>query len=321
MATGDFADIYLDTMNRFGIATTNTTVLTKVKRLINQGLRDWSIQRPWPILMRRAELRTFPDYSTGTVTVTQGSATLTGASTLWNTNNAWTEKNVQATFKFQRTADSEIYEVSSVGSDTAITLLSKYTKATAAAAAYNIWQDEYALASDFDRPVVSRQLFNDIALRPLGFREWRARFSNANDVGKPLYYTLGRNRSGLVRLFLWPAPDRAMILPYEYITSNLAQASGVDQAELSGDTDTPNIPMKYRHMLVHYAVAQYYRDYKDDARYVQSMEQYNDLVRRMANDFELADGMPRLAPDCSKYTWKRKPSPTEWDLGSWFEIL
>lgn len=320
MAYGDFSDIYTDVMNRLGKKVTLTAELVKVKRLINQGLRDWAIQRPWSVLQRRAELRVFADYSTGTVTTTQGSTTWTGSSTTWNTNSAFGEVNVDATFKMKINGDREIYEVDTVASDTSLTMVSKYVNSAASAAGYTAWQDEYALASDFDRPVDVRQLFIDTTLIPIGLREFRRKYTGSTTGGKPRVYTLTRISSGSQRIMFWPYPDSARILPYDYITTNLAQSSsGTDQADLSADDDVALIPEKYRHMLIHYAVGQWYRDYKDDARFRDAMELYTDLVRRMAADVEPTDDLPRLAPNRSKYMYGRSPNAATMDLGAWFD--
>jgi hypothetical protein len=70
------------------------------------------------------------DYSTGTVSVTQGSASVTGSGTSWSAN-------VDAGMLLS-VAGGEVYVVQSVGGNTALTLDRPYLGATAAAQAYTL---------------------------------------------------------------------------------------------------------------------------------------------------------------------------------------
>ena len=63
-------------------------------------------------------------YKTGTATVTNGSATVTGTNTLWLAN-------VTAGDSFTVAGDAVMYDVASVDSDTQITLSVAYAGATA----------------------------------------------------------------------------------------------------------------------------------------------------------------------------------------------
>ena len=73
-------------------------------------------------------------YKTGTATVTNGSATVTGTNTLWLAN-------VTAGDSFTVAGDGVMYDVASVDSDTQITLSVNYAGVTAASAVYTIARD------------------------------------------------------------------------------------------------------------------------------------------------------------------------------------
>ena len=73
-------------------------------------------------------------YSTGTATVTNGSATVTGTNTLWLAN-------VSAGDSFTVAGDGVMYDVASVDSDTQITLSVAYAGVTAAGVVYTIARD------------------------------------------------------------------------------------------------------------------------------------------------------------------------------------
>ena len=73
-------------------------------------------------------------YSTGTASVTNGSATVTGSGTLWLAN-------VSAGDSFTVAGDGVMYDVASVDSDTQITLSAPYAGTTASGAVYTIARD------------------------------------------------------------------------------------------------------------------------------------------------------------------------------------
>ena len=70
-------------------------------------------------------------YKTGTATVTNGSATVTGTNTLWLAN-------VTAGNSFTVAGDGVMYDVASVDSDTQITLSAPYAGTTASGVVYAI---------------------------------------------------------------------------------------------------------------------------------------------------------------------------------------
>ena len=70
-------------------------------------------------------------YSTGTVSINNGSATVTGSGTLW-------ASNVSAADSFTIAGDGVMYDVASVDSDTQITLSVNYAGVTASGAVYAI---------------------------------------------------------------------------------------------------------------------------------------------------------------------------------------
>lgn len=81
-----------------------------------------------------------PTYTTGTVTATNGSATVTGAGTAWSTRGITAYQLI--------VIDGTVYQICSVNSDTSITLASNFTGATGAGKAYTIrrsWRGGYSL--------------------------------------------------------------------------------------------------------------------------------------------------------------------------------
>lgn len=287
-----FSDLYTDVLNRVRANSSDTTSIQIAKRLVNQGLHDVHIVRNWPWAERRARLNTNATYTTGTVAIALSArTTVTGTDTLWNTAvTGMGFNNVRAGGKI-RFDSSDIYTVDSVASDTSLTLTERYTGTAALSGdTYTYFEDEYALASDFWRLVDMRQ-FSDVVDIPVYSRmDFYRRFPRNSTLGNPLGCTIiDLAPSGSVspqpRVLFHPAPNSVMTIPYRYITSNLAVSSaGAAQTQLSADADEPIIPLRYRHVLIFYAIAHWYRDRKDDARAQSANAEYVDLVRRMAGD-------------------------------------
>ena len=93
-----FADLYASLLRRARVDANQNLNVTQGKELINTALFDMHLGNgerfPWA--ERAARLQTHAAYTTGTVTITRGSATLTGVSSLWNTNNTDGIKNARA---------------------------------------------------------------------------------------------------------------------------------------------------------------------------------------------------------------------------------
>jgi hypothetical protein len=154
--------------------------------------------------------------------------TLTGSSTAWNTNNAFTVKNMRANGKVRIAGSLTPYTMQSVSSDTAaVTLSSKFTEADASAQTYIYYEDEYDLASDFLRPVDMQQLLGRGADRPDQEDEFRRRYPTNSRPGTPSVACIidsapSGNTTPVRRVRFQPPPSTAMTIPYTYITSNLA---------------------------------------------------------------------------------------------------
>lgn len=323
-----FADLYTELLNAVRESTTTTATVDIAKRYINRALYDMHIDSEYPWAVRRDVLLTHPTYTTGTVTISQGATALTGASTLWNTANAWSQNNARAGGKLNL-GGNDVYTVDVVTSDTAITLAERLVASAISAGSYTYFEDEYALASDFWQPVDDRQFSDDVTIDLIGPREFYRRYPRNTITGNPRVATiLELGPSGSVsarpRVVFHPVPSTAMLIPYRYLTSNLAVSSGgVAQANLSADTDEPIVPLRYRHVILLHALSFWYRERKDDARSQEARAEYQDLVRRIRQDTMPADDRPRLMPNISRYRMGPKSygGRTRYDVNSRFDRL
>lgn len=311
-----FANLLEDLQNRLREQTGVTATEDIAKRFLNTALQDMHVGfgEKFPWAERQATILTHARYTTGTVTIAQGSTALTGDSTAWDTANDFGVKNALATGKLSINGTPEIYTIASVDSDTGITLNERYVGDDASEATYTYFEDEYALSADFLRPL-DLQFFDqarEIDLIPRN--EFRRRYPRNNLTGKPLVATIvDRPFSGdttpVRRVMFWKPPDAAYLLPYSFVTNKLAVSSaGTAQESLSADADEPIVPMQFRHAIVYHALHHIYRDRKDDARSQEAKAEFTDLMLRISSDHEIGRPRPQLQPRISPYvSYARNP--------------
>src|SRR3990167_6040667 len=307
-----FSDLYTDLQNRVRVQTGVTATENQAKRYINIALQDlhlgFDYVLPWA--ERRAILRTHAPYTTGTVSISAGSTTLTGSSTLWLTDNTYGEDNARTTGKLILACGTNIYQISAVCGETCITLEQRYVGSAAlSAATYTYFEDEYALASDFLRPVDFRSFSDAMTLPLIGRAEWRRHYPRPNVSGRPRVACLfdlafSGNTTPVRRVVFYPYPDNAYNIPYSYVSNAVAVTSaGVEGTTLLNDTDEPTMPLRYRHAIVFHALQHWYRDKRDDARSEQAKAEYVDIMTRITGDQDMGTHVkPQIKPRMGMYT-------------------
>ena len=305
-----FSDIYTGILNALRNDTSVTASVNQAKRAANSALHDMHIgfaeRLPWA--ERRAILVTQPSYTTGTLTATKGSTTITGSSTAWNTNNSFSVANMRAGGKIRINGGNEVYEISTVTNDTSATMTSKFTQDTVSAASYVYYEDEYALASDFLRPLDLQQFSDPMDIKLIGRTDFRRLFMRNYVTGRPQVATLvdlpfSGSTTPVRKVCFYKPPDIAYSIPYSYITSNLAVTSaGAAATQMSSDTDEPIVPVRYRHVIVLGGLYHLLRDAKDDDRALQVKGEYEQLLTRLVSDTEIGASTPYLVPRTSGYT-------------------
>lgn len=304
-----FLDLYTALENAVRLQTGVTATENQAKRAINVALQDlhlgFDYKVPWA--ERRATLRTQASYSTGTITVARGSTTITGLTTLWNTNNDFAVKNMRANGRIVIAGSRTPYTIQAVGSDTSATLTTAFTETSVTAGTYVYYEDEYDLASDFLRPVDMQQFSDQWSIDLISRTEFRRRYPTNSTPGRVSVATLldmppSGNTTPIRRVKFAPPPNDFMVIPYAYITGNLAvSAAGVAAPNLSADTDEPIVPLRYRHALFFHALYHWYRDKKDDTRSQEAKAEYTDIMSRIAMDAEIGSPRPQIRPRVSGY--------------------
>jgi hypothetical protein len=254
----NFFDLYTDLMNRTREKTGTSATYTLAKRYVNIALQDMHIgyAEKFPWAERSAILVTQPEYTTGTITVSKGSTSLFGAACDWTGNNDFGVANMRVGGKITINGGTDVYEIATVGSAVTATTTSAFVEDDVTTGTYKYFEDEYALASDFLRPVDYQQFSDGMEINLIGRTEFRRRYPRNYITGRPYVATIidKAPTSGVTpnrKLRLHRPCDKAYSIPYTYITANLvlsgsaagtitftANPSGSDTLTLNGTTWT-----------------------------------------------------------------------------------
>lgn len=190
-------------------------------------------KKAWRHFEKQALLQAPAPYSTGTITVTNGSAVVTGSGTVFATTVAG---------QVLDGPDDREYKILTRDSATQITLIGAYIGATAAAQTYSIVYNKVAVPSDFQ----PHRLIA-LGLQDAGGGGGRlthvdtpdllnANSQQVQQTGRPTHY---RYFEGAI--YLWPAPSTAMGLDCYYKktwTRLTVDTASLDAFDL--DTDWPD---------------------------------------------------------------------------------
>ena len=305
----DFSDLYTDLQNRVRVNTGVTATENQAKRYINIALADMHIgfgeKVPWA--ERTAVLVTNPPYSTGTLAVTKGATTLTGTGTAWDSANDWGVNNMRVGGKILIAGHPEVYEITAIASDTSATIGTLFIDTTETAATYVYYEDDYALAGDFLRPVDAEVFDTNDDISIISRTDFRRRYPRNSTRGKPRVVTIvdkpfSGNTTRVRKVRMHQPPDAVYQIPYAYVTDELAvSSSGTAQTQLSADADEPIVPLQYRHVIVFHALYHWYRDKKDDDRSEEAKAEYVELMLRITGDSEIGSPRPQIRPRLASY--------------------
>lgn len=169
---------------------------TAYQKILNANEWSWTVQGGHAI-------QTVAEYTTGTVTVTKDSKTVTGSGTTFT---------AALVGRFFGGPNDSYIEIAAFVSTTEVTLKHDYVGATKSGASYSVWKNRFSLPDD-----VRQVLSLSAPSWSLEERTW----ANVDTVdqdrsttGEPVYYYYtGRDSSGNVEIGLWPIPVTQLHLP------------------------------------------------------------------------------------------------------------
>ena len=229
MAYDTFGDIQNAVLNR--VAIDDDDVKITVKQAINDSQDEIVGAHNFSWLYGRSSFITSSPYKSGTVSVTNDSATVTG------TGTTFTSAMVGRKFR----CGSATYIILTFTSTTEIVLETAYAGTTDTAATYKIYQDEYSLASDCEDVLSCYQEDNPKKLvkKPIDWID--EHYPKRDSFGYPYWYSdIGVDSSGYNKVALYPVPNQSKNIYYRYRKRATV---------LSATTDVPIIPARYRYVL------------------------------------------------------------------------
>jgi hypothetical protein len=210
-----FTQIYEDVMLEMRENSTDAAVEKKYKRRVNDiYVREIRSKFEWDWLRAVGTITLKAKYSTGTVSVVNGSAAVVGTGTTWTsamTGMKFTVPNTNEIYTFTRTAA------------TTGTISPVYQGATNATASYAIFEYVYPMASDYSRMTTEPGLYYDYSTGRT-IVEWknnkyfRDHFTTQSSTFPTFFaeYPV-KSSTGLLQIQIMPPVDTARILSYEYI--------------------------------------------------------------------------------------------------------
>lgn len=168
---------FIDIVSDVEEITQVTSLRAFMKRLCNSKVAEICGLFEWPFLWTTDWFQTIAEYATSTVTVTDESATVTGASTTFT--------SAMVGRKFRVSGSTAFYTIKAFVSTTEITLDQLYQGTTASGSSYSIYKDEYLLAANVDTQKRLRQAENGYALFSLSATEFDEWFPSQQGTGTP----------------------------------------------------------------------------------------------------------------------------------------
>lgn len=208
----------------------------------------------WPFALKESFFSTVDDITSDSVTVTNGSTTVTETTS----DGKFTSSVIGR--KFRRTGDNQFYEIdgySNANPDT-LTLDRAYEGTSGTSAGYRVFQNVYSLDSDVGQLLSLYSPKDNQALTEVT-QDWLDRISpTRSGVGVPNWYAvLGRDSNDIYRVELYPVPNDDYAIYYRY----------VQEAPYIVDGAAKLVPHVFQSCLKHGWLADYWRWRKamDDA--------------------------------------------------------
>lgn len=158
---------------------------TAIKNLINTSIERIAREANWRQLRRRSSFNTVAPYTTGTITCTNGSQTVTGSSTLWVTNS------IKVGQRISLGGSSLRYTITAINSETSLTVDYQYDGTTASSLSYTIYGQEFynlPIQTNKEAIIYHEKFGFPYALRYLTSREFYASSVNTLISYTPTHY-------------------------------------------------------------------------------------------------------------------------------------
>ena len=269
----------------------NVTVYqNKLKRWINLAQDAISGRHDWTFLQERDMIQTIADKTAGTVTVTDGSAAVTGSGT------AFAATDVGKFIQFS--GEEDWYEILTYVSSTSITVKPNYGGTSSSTATYTLRTVFYSLDSDVNRILSVKQYNTPIKLTQIQAPTLDRAQPNIETTGAPTAYALFRlDPNGTVDFPSYAKQRQLQFFPSPNDTYNIEVRYIKHLSDLSDGADISTVPQQFHDVLLD--LAEYYGSkYLNDPKQSQLLAQAEAGIKRMIQeDCSFGDYFPILQGD------------------------
>jgi len=303
-----FSDIRSSAIARVKGDSTDTPTLNFFNEVINTRYRQICSRKKWKFLrVTNRSLVLHNRYTTGTVTIANGSRNVTGIGTAWTSTHRrwWLKPN----------STDNAYRVIQVNSATSITLDSQLVETTITAGQYQLYQSELALFPDVEDVDDIRIDGIPWRIEPRGPSELNIlRQKYPSRTGAPRIYTIEGQAfypgiimqnfifgydffgEGLSKaIHFWPQ------IPDEDFNIHLIYKRTVDTLE--ADADEPLIPIEHRHILLYFALSDWYMKDRQDQTGAYYEGLAKDELRELESKYlDTDDVLEFRGPDFKNYS-------------------
>lgn len=174
-----FKSLIDESLERLKLKSSSEDSRDSVKRKLNLTYKEIgnNSNYDWPHLTRYGEIRTVTNYTTGTVTITNGSRTVTGSSTVWTSA-------MEGRF-FRPQSGNHWYKIIRVVSATELTLYSAITESSASDRTYTIWQRFYYFPTEVRKVLEFGSWIRDGRILNKSNRDLRDLTVDISNTGEP----------------------------------------------------------------------------------------------------------------------------------------
>lgn len=287
----DFEDIYTAITEMLKIQLTDTVTLARIKRDINIAYEDVVAKGNWWWNRSLTTLQLPAKITTGTVTATSASTSITFSSA---------PAASVANYKIMFAGHAEVYTISAhTAAATAATLNIAFIGDTSSTLTYKLWKDYVQLPTDCKETFIVQHQQDNQPMEPVGLSDFRRLVAQQPDrEGPPIYYTTDDfDSSGKRKLRYWPAIHTDKInLDVDYINVFV----GLDL-----DGDEPVMPPHDRTVLFYLAASHAWRRERntDEANNYWNMAQ--NKLAEMLSKIEDSRECPVLRPGGGYLAQKR----------------
>jgi len=217
---------------------TKSAQLDITKRAINETIQDIHGRYDWNWSKDRSIVQTVIDKTAGTVSISSGGTAVTGSGTSFASGDK--DKYIQFS------NNNDWYKISSQSSTTALVIEAPFTGSSAlSAGTYTIRQFFYSISAT-EKILSMKESRNPRKLRFQDPKTFDMFHPFSDQTGTPRkWIPFGETSDGDLQFTLWPYADEV----YNFDVSRKLFAT-----ELSGDTDEPDLPPKWRNVIVTGAV-------------------------------------------------------------------